>query len=58
LPKEFPGARIFTFGYPAQSFSRGTGSFETFAESLLEDLKGMRSTKEVGPSRIFQCEHG
>jgi hypothetical protein len=49
LPKDFPGARIFSFGYPAEVFfSLGTGDFDSFARSLLEDLKRERRLKEVG----------
>jgi hypothetical protein len=48
LPGEFPGARIFSFGYTAEKYSRGTGDFETFARSLLEELKGVRRQREVG----------
>jgi hypothetical protein len=49
LPKEFPGARIFSFGYPAEVFcTLGTGDLDSFARSLLEDLKCERRRKEVG----------
>ena len=49
LPKELPGARIFSFGYPAEVFcSLGTGHLDSFARSLLEDLKRVRRKKEVG----------
>jgi hypothetical protein len=48
LPKELPGARIFSFGYPAEVFcSLGTGDLDSFARSLLEDLKRERRRKEV-----------
>lgn len=49
LPKEFPGARIFSFGYPAEVFcTLGMGDLDSFARSLLEDLKRERRRKEVG----------
>ena len=49
VPKELPGARVFSFGYPAQVFcSLGTGDLDSFARSLLEDLKRERRRKEVG----------
>ena len=49
LPKELPGARIFSFRYPAEVFcSLGTGHLDSFARSLLEDLKRVRRRKEVG----------
>lgn len=49
IPKEFPGARIFSFGYPAEVFcSLGTGHLDSFARSLLESLKCERRRKEVG----------
>ncbi|KAI9645218.1 hypothetical protein NHQ30_005952 [Ciborinia camelliae] len=39
LPNELPGARIFSFGYDANVvFSRGTGTVEEFAMTLLEHL--------------------
>jgi hypothetical protein len=49
VPKELPGARIFSFGYPAEVFcSLGTGVLDSFARSLLENLKRERRRKEVG----------
>ena len=48
VPKGLPGARVFSFGYPAEVlFSRGTDNLESYARSLLEDLKRERR-KEVG----------
>jgi hypothetical protein len=48
LPNELPGARVFSFGYPAEVFcSLGTGGLDSFARSLLEDLKRERRRKEV-----------
>jgi len=57
VPKELPGARIFSFGYPAEVFcSLGTGNLDTFARSLLEDLKRERRRKEDQQRRIiFIC---
>ena len=49
LPKDIPGARVFSFGYPAEVFcSLGTGNLDTFGRSLLERLKRERRQKEVG----------
>ncbi|TVY23462.1 Ankyrin repeat domain-containing protein [Lachnellula hyalina] len=43
LPRSFPGARIYTFGYDARVlFSLSTGDISTFANSLLEDVWGVR----------------
>ncbi|TVY34388.1 Protein SERAC1, partial [Lachnellula subtilissima] len=43
LPRSFPGARIYTFGYDARVFfSLATGDISTFANSLLEDVWGVR----------------
>jgi len=43
LPKALPGARVFSFGYPAEVFfSLGRGDLDSFARSLLEDLKRER----------------
>ncbi|KAI9853963.1 MAG: hypothetical protein M1813_001607 [Trichoglossum hirsutum] len=48
IPKQLPGARIFSFGYPAKVFcSLGTGHLDSFARSLLEGLKRERRRKEV-----------
>ena len=48
VPKGLPGARVFSFGYPAEVFfSLGTGNIDTFARSLLVGLKRERR-KEVG----------
>jgi hypothetical protein len=48
LPKEFPGARVFTYGYPADVlFSLEQGDFDSWARGLLVDLKIERNKKEV-----------
>jgi hypothetical protein len=48
LPGEFPGARIYTFGYDARLFfSLGTGDIDSFAKSLLDDIKNVRVEREV-----------
>ena len=48
VPKGLPGARVFSFGYPAEVFlSLGTDDIDSYARSLLEDLKRERR-KEVG----------
>jgi hypothetical protein len=40
LPKEFPGARIYSFGYNATVlFSKGLGTVDSFARELLESVK-------------------
>jgi hypothetical protein len=50
LPNAFPGARIFTFGYPAEVFwSRSDGDIDSFARSLLEGLKRERRQWKVNP---------
>lgn len=47
LPTEFPGSRVFTFGYDADVFfSLGTGNLKQFAGTLLEKLKSERLGKE------------
>ena len=39
LPKTFPGARVFSYGYPAGVFfSKEKGDIKTFARTLLEKL--------------------
>jgi hypothetical protein len=49
-PNQFPGARIFTFGYDSGiAFSRGTGTVSDFAKTLLEAIKLERQTPEVRP---------
>lgn len=48
LPEEFPGARVYTFGYDARVFfSLATGNIESFAKTLLEDIKAVRTKREV-----------
>jgi hypothetical protein len=43
LPKHVLGARIYSFGYPAEvAFTRGRGDLKGFARSLLEGLNGVR----------------
>ncbi|TVY39322.1 putative ankyrin repeat protein [Lachnellula occidentalis] len=43
LPRSFPGARIYTFGYDARVlFSLATGDIGTFANNLLEDVWRVR----------------
>lgn len=48
LAKDFPGARIFTYGYTSEvKLSFSTGHIEAFARSLLEALKIERVNKKV-----------
>lgn len=48
LPNSFPGARVFSFGYPAEVFwSRSDGDIDSFARSLLEGLKRERRQLKV-----------
>lgn len=49
LPNAFPGARVFSFGYPAEVFwSRSDGDIDSFSRSLLESLKRERRQLKVG----------
>lgn len=55
IPKDFPGARVFSYAYPADVFCTfATGTIKSFARSLLEGLKGERRSKEVCP--LFICQ--
>ena len=48
LHDRLPGARIYTFGYDSGfAFSRGTGTIEEFARSLLAHIMTVRNTDEV-----------
>jgi hypothetical protein len=48
IPNAFPGARVFSFGYPAEVFwSRSDGDIDSFARSLLEGLKRERRQLKV-----------
>ena len=48
LPDQFPGARIFSYGYPADVFfSKETGDIGTFARTLLDKLSRERDGIEV-----------
>jgi hypothetical protein len=54
IPKDLPGVRIFSYGYPANVFCTfATGTIDTFARSLLESLKRERKGKDVCP--LFIC---
>ncbi len=54
IPKDVPGVRVFSYGYPAEVFCTfGTGTLDTFARSLLEGLKRERRKKEVRIIKIF-----
>ena len=48
LPAQFPGARVFSYGYPADVFfSKERGDIGTFARTLLEKLNRERYQNEV-----------
>lgn len=48
LPQDFPGARVFSFGYDARVFcSRSTGNIESFARTLLNDIQRERQEGKV-----------
>jgi len=48
LPREFPGARLYSFGYNADvAFSLETGDFDSFARDLLEEVYDTRLGIEV-----------
>jgi hypothetical protein len=50
IPKDLPGVRVFSYGYPAEVFcTLSIGTLDTFARSLLEGLKRERRKKEVRP---------
>ena len=57
LPKEFPGARIYSYGYPAKVFmSLGTGRFDTFARGLLGSLRNERNGNLVSRALWHRSE--
>jgi hypothetical protein len=48
LPNKFPGARVFSYGYPADIFwSKNKGDIDSFARTLLECLKRERLQEKV-----------
>jgi hypothetical protein len=48
VPEEFPGARVFSFGYDAEVFfSRSEGNIESYARSLLDGLTRERMEEKV-----------
>lgn len=48
IPKEMPGVRVFSYGYPAEVFcTLNTGDLAAYARSLLEGLKSVRRSTEV-----------
>ncbi|KAH9208242.1 Alpha/Beta hydrolase protein, partial [Leptodontidium sp. 2 PMI_412] len=57
IPKDLPGVRVFSYGYPADVFCTfATGTIDTFARSLLESLKRERRSKDLQKRPIiFIC---
>lgn len=54
IPEDFPGARVFSFGYNANVFcSRSKGNVESFARSLLGGLINERLEKKVTSPPLF-----
>jgi hypothetical protein len=53
LPGMFPGARIFSYGYPAGIFSLEMGRIEDHAALLLEELRDERRGVEVSCFSLF-----
>jgi len=47
LPKDFPNARIMTFGYNAQVFTSSKGGMTDFAEQLLQYLASVRRSADT-----------
>lgn len=48
IPKEMPGVRVFSYGYPAEVFcTLNTGDLDSYARSLLEGLKREKRSTEV-----------
>lgn len=48
LPTQFPGARIYSYGYPAEVFySKSTADLDDYARKLLECLKAERADSKV-----------
>jgi hypothetical protein len=48
VPEAFPGARVYSYGYPANIFmSLETGGFDDFARGLLLEISLERKSKEV-----------
>jgi hypothetical protein len=50
IPQMLPGARVFTFGYPAKVvFQMNTAGLEEFSRTLLHDVRLQRAGKrQVG----------
>ncbi|TVY85021.1 Protein SERAC1 [Lachnellula suecica] len=56
VPTALPGARVFTFGYPADIFqSLDTGHFEGYARQLLNQLDSNRTGTQTTRPIIFVC---
>ena len=47
LPQDFPGARVWSFGYDAALWSRSQGDITSFARSLLNSLTRERMNNKV-----------
>ncbi|OXV07870.1 hypothetical protein Egran_04368 [Elaphomyces granulatus] len=58
LPHQLPGARVFSFGYPAEiiTIASATRRIQDFARALLEGLRAVRRTlEERSRPIIFVC---
>lgn len=56
LPRDIPGARVYSFGYDSQVlFTRANGDINTFARSLLANLVAVRSGKLQSRPLVFLC---
>ena len=56
LPKDFPTARVLTYGY-SQSVFRTSSAIADVAEHLLIELGKFRSTQEVKPLHLLPHSH-
>lgn len=57
LPEDFPGARVYSFGYNVDvSCSLSTGNLDTFARLLLDGVNGERREKKVNNLSLFRKE--
>lgn len=58
LPDAFPSVRTMTFGYDSGlAFSRSKAGVENFARDLLNRLRAVRTTSEVGPGSFCYSQN-
>lgn len=56
LSKDMPCCRTMTYGYNSKLSSRGIGMMMDYGRGLMEELKKIRNTEEVGARNVLLPE--